>query len=333
MGRIVRLSEGRFGRLVLEELAAEEGIVTPDGPAIVLQSRFEDVVFLNPGESYVTRGATKALIVYAAREWLRAKGASAMRGPGEYSNATHERQAVLVEGFDTPPTVELTYNPPYYAEYLDRWGLAKVKDYEAHIIDLAETPMDRLAQIAKAVRQRGRLETRSIDMSRFNEDVRLVVRLFNEAWASNWGFLPLTVDEADTLAASLKPIVDPGLIRFAYADGEPVAVLGALPDPNWALRPRWQWYGDSDLVRIARLLVQKKRIPRIRLMFFGITPSFRQMGVDAVLFEESARHAMAKGYKTCEASMLLEDNLMVIRAAEMMGGHRYKVWRIFEREI
>jgi AraC-like DNA-binding protein len=71
MGRIVRLSEGRFGRLVLEELAAEEGIVTPDGPAIVLQSRFEDVVVLNPGESYVTRGATKALIVYAAREWLR----------------------------------------------------------------------------------------------------------------------------------------------------------------------------------------------------------------------------------------------------------------------
>jgi AraC-like DNA-binding protein len=71
MGRIVRLAEGRFGRLVLEELAAEERVATPDEPAIILQSRFDEVLFLNPGESYTTRGATKVLIVYTAAEWLR----------------------------------------------------------------------------------------------------------------------------------------------------------------------------------------------------------------------------------------------------------------------
>ena len=64
----------------------------------------------------------------------------AMRGPGEYSNATHERQGVLIDGFDTPPTVEYTHNPPYYGEFLERWGLAKVKDYHAYLIDLAKVP-------------------------------------------------------------------------------------------------------------------------------------------------------------------------------------------------
>jgi AraC family transcriptional regulator len=71
MGRIVRLAEGRFGRLVLEELEADERIQAADEPAIVLQSRFDEVLFLNPNESHATRGPTKALIVHAAREWLR----------------------------------------------------------------------------------------------------------------------------------------------------------------------------------------------------------------------------------------------------------------------
>ena len=65
---------------------------------------------------------------------------TAMRGPGEYSNATHERQGVLVEGFEFPPTVELTHNPPYYGEFLERYGLAKVKDYVAYMIDFDDVP-------------------------------------------------------------------------------------------------------------------------------------------------------------------------------------------------
>lgn len=274
-----------------------------------------------------------AALLDAAREWIASRGMDTMRGPGEYSNATYERQAVLVDGFDTPPTVELTHNPPYYAEFLERWGLHKAHDYHAHMIDLAQVPVDRIARIAEEVRQRDRIEVRTVDMSRFTEEVRVIVDIYNEAWAANWGFLPVTHGEADSLADTLKPIVDPGLIRFAYVEGKPVAVLGAFPDPNWALRPRWKWYGDSDPVRVVRLLAQRRHIPRVRLMFFGIRPGFRRAGIDALLFEQTYHYALAHGYTHVEASMLLEDNHLILRAAEFMGGKRYKTWRIFEREI
>jgi len=269
----------------------------------------------------------------AARDWIAERGMSAMRGPGEYSNATHERQAVLVDGFDTPPTVECTHNPAYYGEFLERWGLQKVKDYHAHLIELDNVPADRLARVAKAVRQRNRLSTRIVDMDDFDAEVRRIVGVYNQAWANNWGFLPITEGEADTLADTLKPIVDPGLIRFATLDDEIVAVLGAFPDPNWSLRPRWNRLADTDAARIARLLVQRRRIPRVRLMFFGIVPGHRMAGVDALLFEETYRHALTRGYTSVEASMLLEDNDLVIRAAEFMGGRRYKTWRIYQREL
>jgi GNAT superfamily N-acetyltransferase len=269
----------------------------------------------------------------AARAWLTARGMTAMRGPGEYSNATHERQGVLVEGFEFDPTVELTHNPPYYGPLLEGYGLSKVKDYVAYTIDFDDVPRERIERLAAGVRKREHIETRPADMKHFADEVKLILRLYNEAWAENWGFLPQTDEEGETLAESLKPIVDPGLVRFAYIDGEPVAVFGAIPDPNWALRPRWKWYGDSDLVRLARLIRMRRHIPRVRLMFFGIRPQWRRLGVDAVLFQELYEYGLAHGYRQGEPSLLLEDNEMVIRPSVAMGGHEYKRWRIYEMPL
>lgn len=269
----------------------------------------------------------------AAGVWLKARGMTAMRGPGEYSNATHERQGILVEGFDYPPTVELTHNPPFYARLVEGCGLEKVKDYVAYMIGFADVPAERISRLADAIRKRGRIETRMVDMRRFEEEVRLIIDLYNEAWAANWGYLPITKGEADALAETLKPIIDPGLVRFAYIDGKPVAVFGAIPDPNWALRPRWKWYGDGDLVRMIRLLWMRRHIPRIRLMFFGILPEYRRLGVDALLFKELWDYAVPRGYRCAEPSLLLEDNDMVIRPSAAMGGHEYKRWRIYEKAL
>jgi len=269
----------------------------------------------------------------ACRTWLSAGGMETMRGPGGYSNATHEaHQAVLVEGFDEPPTVELKHNPPYYAGYLERYGLRKVKDYHAYMIQIAP-PSERLLRLADGVQRRRQIVTRPIDMRRLRDEVNRIVEIYNEAWADNWGFLPLTDAEAEAMADSLRLVADPGLLRFATINGELAAVLGALPDPNVALRPRWNRFRDLDLVRALRLLRTRRRIPRIRLMFFGVRPRFRKLGIDAVLYLEVLDHALRNGYTTCEPSMLLEDNDLILRASSFMGGVHYKTWRIYEMPL
>jgi len=269
----------------------------------------------------------------AAKAWVAERGMTVMRGPGEYSNATHERQGVLVDGFEFPPTVELTHNPPYYGGLLERYGLGKVQDYVAYTMKTADIDHERLERLAAAVKKRERIVTRPANMKDFTNEVRLVIEIYNEAWAANWGFLPVTGEEADALAETLKPIVDPGLVRFAFVDDEPIAVMGAIPDPNWALRPRWKWYGDSDLVRLARLFVMRRHIPRVRLMFFGVRPEHRRAGVDAVLLYETFAYGAPRGYTEAEPSMLLEDNIMILRPAAAMGGHEYKRWRIYEMRV
>jgi AraC-like DNA-binding protein len=72
MGRMIRLFEGRFGRLVLSELAPQDEIPAQDDPAIVMQAGAGEIVFLNPGEIHVAVDHARVVVLHAAGEWLRA---------------------------------------------------------------------------------------------------------------------------------------------------------------------------------------------------------------------------------------------------------------------
>lgn len=265
-----------------------------------------------------------------ARAWVSARGMTVFRGPGEYSTATHERMGVLVEGFEYPPVVELTHNPPYYGPLLERYGLGKAMDYHAYHLDVTKPAPQRVVELADRVRRQQDVTVRQVVLSHLREEVALIIQIYNEAWSDNWGFLPVTDGEAAALADTLKPIVDPGLIRFAYVGGEPAAVLGAFPDPYYALRPRWSWYGDSDAIRVARLMLTRRHLPRARLMFFGIRPHFRRQGLDALLYDDVFSYGRTKGYQECDISLLLETNHLILKAAQSMGARHYKTWRIYE---
>lgn len=189
-----------------------------------------------------------------------------------------------------------------------------MKDYHAYKIHL-EPPSERLIRITKAVQKRRNIETRVVDIGNLHAEVDRIVDIYNEAWADNWGFLPLVEAEADAMADNLKVVIDPGLMRFATVNGELAAVLGALPDPNVPLRPRWNRFQDADLVCALRLLRKRRWIPVMRLMFFGVRPRFRKLGIDALLYLQVQEYAVRHGYKICEPSMLLEENALILRAS------------------
>ena len=71
MGRLVRIFEGRFGRLVLSELAPQDPVEAQADPTIVLQQGKDEVLFLNPGEMQICLGARTALVFHAAAAWLQ----------------------------------------------------------------------------------------------------------------------------------------------------------------------------------------------------------------------------------------------------------------------
>jgi AraC-like DNA-binding protein len=68
---MVRIFEGRFGRLMLTDLSAQEELHAQDDPVIVLQQGDAEILFLNPGEVHLDPQPKRVLVFHAAGDWLR----------------------------------------------------------------------------------------------------------------------------------------------------------------------------------------------------------------------------------------------------------------------
>lgn len=269
-----------------------------------------------------------------AADWARSRGMKILRGPGSYSNATHDVQGFLMDHYADWPTPELTWNYDYYPRLAEDYGFKKAKDYYTYELNVHAPWSDRHRKLLDKIQKRGNFEIRPIDLKNVHRDAHIVRQIYNEAWKDNWGFLPLTEAETDILAEALLMIADPGLVLFAFKDGKPIAVFGCLGDVNEILRNRRRPWLNNDWVRLARMLTGKKKVQRLRLMFFGILPAFRSQGVDVLLYARAKEYAMGSGsYRRVEMSLLLEENILVQRACEFMGGHKVKTYRLYDLEL
>lgn len=89
----MRVFEGRFGRLALMELAAGEPVVAEGDPAIVLQQRAAELLFLNPGERHSSPEPSRVLVLHAASAWLGSTF-PAVFGAGDAKPFTQPREEI-----------------------------------------------------------------------------------------------------------------------------------------------------------------------------------------------------------------------------------------------
>ena len=263
-----------------------------------------------------------------AAEWLKARGVTAMRGPA--SPSVNDEWGLLIDGFDKSPYVLMPYNPQYYAELYEQAGLQKIKDLYAYHVRRETVFSERLVRVTELLRQREGLSFRTINMKDFKNEVSLIKDLYNRAWQYNWGAVPMTDEEFDALAKDLKPVVDPNLVIIAEFKGEPVGFSLSLPNLNLALK-----YNKSGylLPGLFWLLWKKKSINQIRIIVLGVVRERQKTGAAGILFYETARRGIEHGYYEGEAGWVLEDNVMMNRAAEFLNAERYKTYRIYEIPI
>jgi len=265
-----------------------------------------------------------------AASWLKERDIEIMRGP--MNPSTNDECGFLLKGFDSPPMIMMTYTPPYYLDYMERCGLTKAKDLYAYISDLSDVAAGgRLEKVAAAVKRRvPGLTVRPANMRQFPHEVEAVQEIYNSAWSNNWGFVPMTAAETESLAKRLKPLIVPELMIMAEVDGKPAAFFVAVPDYNQALG---KINGVLGPLGIAKFLWYSRKISAIRVMAMGVSEEFRKKGIEGLLYLESFKAAVKKGYERAEMSWILEDNVLMQRGCELMGGKLYKKYRIYEKKI
>jgi len=228
----------------------------------------------------------------------------------------------------------MPYDPPYAARRIEAQGYAKAKDLYAYTSGIPKfTPaiqarLDRLLPAG--------LTLRPVNMRRFDDEVRTLVEIYNDAWSGNWGAAPITEAETKHLGESLKLILHPRLIWFVEIDGEPAAFLVLLPNLNDAifdLDGRLFPFGWAKL--LWRLKV--KGVKRGRVPLMGVKKKFGRdpRGVMAPfhLLNTIRREGVKVGITEGEYSWILEDNRPMRHILEMCGAHIYKTYRIYEKQI
>lgn len=263
----------------------------------------------------------------SAEKWCNNQGMNRIRGPMNLS--MNDECGFLLEGFDIDPVIMMPYNPKYYLDFCERHGFVKAKDLYAYLKSDIRV-IDRIAKLVERVKNKENVVVRPINLKDFDREVERIKDIYNAAWELNWGFVPMTEKEMDLMAKELRPICEPELILFAEVNGQPVGVSITLPDMNQVLK---KLNGKIGPIGILKFLYYKKRITGARAIVFGIKKKYRLTGISSVLYYETVRRGARLGYKWCEMSWNLEDNNLINRFDEAVGGKLYKKYRIYEKDL
>jgi len=269
------------------------------------------------------------MLLSRVREWLREKGMKAMRGP--ICPSTNEECGILIAGFDSPPFIMMYHNPPYYPKFMDRFGLKKAIDWQAYLAPVPAEPPKEVITAAKFAHLKcPQARIRQINMKEFDEEAQKIREVYNSAWNKNWGFVPFTPAEMQSLANRLKPLAIPELTLFAEIEGKTVGILVCIPNFNLVLK---HLNGRLFPFGFLKALYYGRKIDSFRLIIMGVKEEYRKMGLEALLYLEGLKAAHKLGYKWYESSLILEDNIATRKAAEAWGGKVHKTYRIYEMKI
>lgn len=272
-----------------------------------------------------------ATLLKVAMITLKKEGMEKMRGPMNFS--TNHEIGFLVDGFDSPPTVMMTYNQPYLPALAGRFGLKKAMDVLAFRMT-KETPInERVLRMIDKLRERSKITMRPINMNDFDNEVKRINAVYNQAWEHNWGFVPMGDKEFAYTARNMRQIIDPDLALICEHEGQPVAFLLALPDINQALihlRGKLFPFGMLKLLWHTKI---RNKIDGMRVITLGVIPKFQKRGLDMVMYAECYRRGVANNYTWAEMSWILETNELMRRSVEQMGATVYKRYRIVEMPL
>jgi GNAT superfamily N-acetyltransferase len=268
-----------------------------------------------------------------AENWLLEQGATEISGPLGFS--LNQECGLLVEGFESPPVLMMPHSRPWYGKLLEEQGYLPAKDLLAYWVNVDFEPSEVLLRVLN--RYDGKIKLRTLNRSRFGEEMELLRDMFNDAWSENWGFVPFTRAEFAELGTSLRLLVPDEFIQIAEIDGEAVAFIAALPNINELITDlNGSLFPFGWLKLIWRL--KKGRAVTGRVPLMGVRKKYQKKAIGSALtflVVDAVRHKLfERGIKEVEMSWILENNTGIRAFLEnVVECSIYKRYRIYQKKL
>ena len=232
----------------------------------------------------------------AARDWLRGEGCVEMTGPHGFTDL--DMEGLLIDGFDELPTISGSYNFPYYADFMEAWGLTKDVDY---LEFRAEIP-DRLPLFEKLRKRYRDIEYDVITCATRKElksHLPAIWALLEETFEPLYGVVPLTAAQREFYTDAYFDFLDPDFVILVFnRDGGLVGFMLAMPSLSRAFqraRGRLLPFGFLHILRAFRkpetvdflLAGAKPSEPSSILVAIGLIAMFDKLRERGVRFIET----------------------------------------------
>lgn len=291
----------------------------------------EKVGFFGQFECIEDEHVAKALLD-AAEAWLKAQGMDKARGPQNlpYNEAT---PGFMTEGFDSQPVMYYAYNKPYYADLVEKIDyklVQRVKSFQYEV----NTPMpEKLDRLAERLIKRYDIKLEHWGDRPLKVRKQEMREMYNDAWGSNWGFVPFEEDEFSRIVDDMQLIMNKNLFVFCYIKDEPVAFLGCVPNCSEVMTPI-PGLEKFELGRAVKLILNAQKTKGIRLGYLGVKHKYRKMGLAGVMLWWQKQYTQNHThYEYSDLGWVLEDNTMMLRTIEMMGVKPSKTYSIYEKKL
>lgn len=279
--------------------------------------------------------ATAHALLEAAEGWLRSEGMTRVLGP--ISMSIWEEPGLLVRGQDHAPMLMMGHHPAHYRGWIESYGFAHVKSLLTYDLDITRDFPPLIQRIVKSGQRNERISVRQVDKSRWDEEVDVILSILNDAWSTNWGFVPFTPDEIAHAGKKLRPIIFEPLNMVAELDGEPVAFMLTFPDINQVLKRingKLFPFGWFHLLRWLRF--PKGAGMRVPLM--GVKKELHNSRVASqlafMMISEIRRNAdEVYGSSRGEIGWILDDNQGMIAIADAIDSKVNREYVVFEKSL
>jgi GNAT superfamily N-acetyltransferase len=223
----------------------------------------------------------------------------------------------------------MTYNPPYYDRLLEGCGLRKAQDLYAYFgfLDMLPASTAKHGPIAEQIVERLNIKLRTLDRSRFVEDVEAFLGVYNRSMQKHWSFSPMSAEEVRHIAKGLRWLIVPELTALAEIAGQLVGGVFGMLDYNPRIR---RIDGRLFPFGFVRLLWNRRAIKRVRLVSTNVIPEYQLMGVGLVLMRALAPRGLDWGLKEAEFSWVAESNPLSRGSLEKGGARRLKTYRVYD---
>ena len=274
-------------------------------------------------------------LLRAAENWLRAEGMTRVLGP--ISLSIWEEPGLLVKGHDHAPMLMMGHHPAHYQGWIEAAGYAPVKSLLTYDLPIGDHFPPLVQRIVKSGERNERIAIRPVDKSRFEDEVRIILGILNDAWSGNWGFVPFTEREISYAARKMLPLIHPELVRIAELDGRPVAFMITFPDINEALVQTGGKLFPFGWFKLLRW-VRRPRGKHMRVPLMGVLKEFHNSRLASqlafMMIEVIRKEAVETfGATRAEIGWILDDNQGMVAIADTIGGSVNREYLIYSKTL